>query len=42
MKKLIFLLLLSPALYAQEAPSHTATKPERREFVFQISRPRAA
>jgi homoserine O-acetyltransferase/O-succinyltransferase len=34
MKKLIFLLLLSPALYAQEAPSHTATKPERREFVI--------
>jgi len=34
MKKLIFLLLLSPALYAQEAPSHAATKPERHEFVI--------
>jgi homoserine O-acetyltransferase len=34
MKKLIFLLLLSPALYAQEAPSHTAAKPERHEFVI--------
>jgi homoserine O-acetyltransferase len=34
MKKLIFLLLLSPALYAQETPSHTAAKPERHEFVI--------
>jgi homoserine O-acetyltransferase/O-succinyltransferase len=34
MKKLIFLLLLSPALYAQEAPGHTATKSERHEFVI--------
>jgi homoserine O-acetyltransferase len=34
MKRLIFLLLLSPALYAQDVLSNSATKPERHEFVI--------
>jgi homoserine O-acetyltransferase/O-succinyltransferase len=34
MKRRIFLLLLSPALYAQDALSNSATKPERHEFVI--------